>query len=51
MLNGSVAVVSPEKFCTSEIRGIMLDLNSRDELNRLVVDEVCLIAPTALVIH
>ncbi|KAI0688963.1 P-loop containing nucleoside triphosphate hydrolase protein [Earliella scabrosa] len=31
--------VSPEKFCTSEIRGIMLDLNSRDELNRLVVDE------------
>ncbi|KAI0755115.1 P-loop containing nucleoside triphosphate hydrolase protein [Daedaleopsis nitida] len=31
--------VSPEKFCTAEIRGIMECLNNRDELNRLVVDE------------
>ncbi|KAI0770381.1 P-loop containing nucleoside triphosphate hydrolase protein [Fomes fomentarius] len=31
--------VSPEKFCTPDIRAIMLDLSRRDELNRLVVDE------------
>ncbi|TFK82161.1 ATP-dependent DNA helicase [Polyporus arcularius HHB13444] len=31
--------VSPEKFCTPEIRKIMGELHSRDELNRLVVDE------------
>ncbi|RPD77979.1 ATP-dependent DNA helicase [Lentinus tigrinus ALCF2SS1-7] len=31
--------VSPEKFCTPEIRRIMGELHSRDELNRLVVDE------------
>ena len=33
-------IVSPEKFCTAEIRGVLENLNNRDQLNRLVVDEV-----------
>ncbi|KAI1793293.1 ATP-dependent DNA helicase [Ganoderma leucocontextum] len=31
--------VSPEKFCTSEIRQVLAGLYDKDELNRLVVDE------------
>ncbi|EIW59169.1 ATP-dependent DNA helicase [Trametes versicolor FP-101664 SS1] len=31
--------ISPEKFCTPEIRRILVQLHNADELNRLVVDE------------
>ncbi|KAI0821978.1 P-loop containing nucleoside triphosphate hydrolase protein [Trametes gibbosa] len=31
--------ISPEKFCTPEIRRILVQLHNSDELNRLVVDE------------